>query len=99
MVLLRQPHLSTFSTTLHHDPLRIITINSSQIIIRSKTRQIYPQNSSYIRKLYPLNALEDPLIPRQPIIHIQMKTKTFTTSFATTPNRPTINLKALRIEA
>ena len=40
MVLLRQPHLNTFSTTFYLDPLKIININGSQIIMQSKTGQI-----------------------------------------------------------
>ena len=55
MVLLRQPHVNKFSTTFHHDPLEIISINGSQIIMRSKTGQIYRRHSSHIRKFYPLN--------------------------------------------
>ena len=41
MVLLGQPQLNQFSTTFHHNPLEIININGSQIIMRSKTGQIY----------------------------------------------------------
>ena len=55
MVLLRQLHVNKFSTTFHHDPLEIININGSQIIMRSKTGQIYRRNSSHIGKIYPLN--------------------------------------------
>ena len=55
MVLLRQPHLNTFSTTFYLDPLEIINIKEIQIIMESKTGQIYRRNSSQIRKFHPLN--------------------------------------------
>ena len=52
---MRQPHLNKFSTTFHHDPVKIININGSQIVMQSKTGQIYRRNSSHVKKFYPIN--------------------------------------------
>lgn len=63
LVLLRQPHINKFSKTFQHDPLKFIKINGPQIIMRSKTGQIYCRNLSHVRNF------NNPMEPQTPVHH------------------------------
>ena len=55
LVLLQQRHHNKYSTAFHPDPLKIIQINGTQLVIEDKTGKTHRRNSAHVKKFVQTN--------------------------------------------
>lgn len=50
-VLVQQKHQNKFSTTFHKDPIKVIKVNGSQIVVKDNDGQTHRRNSAHVKKV------------------------------------------------